>query len=190
MKKNNNNRGKAAIGAVLAAGMTAGAITAGCGKGAQYPQSNPIQSQESNVDITAADAVVIDGKTVEISDVNDRQPARGVAKPMYGVRQNPIRLMYGPRPRPGVGPTLPQPDEKVEGLAAVEMGVCEIVASALDVNVRSVGAKTELRNMSNEQRKRLKAELENRFEVSIPDETFGKLHTVSDVVNTICILKY
>ena len=190
MKKNNNNRGKAAIGAVLAAGMTAGAITAGCGKAAQYSQTSPVQSQESNVELTAADAVVIDGKIVEIDDVNNNPPRRDVAKPMYGVRQNPIHLMYGPRPRPGMRPALPTPDKKVDSPATVELGVYEIVASTLDVNVRNVGAMTELRNLSSKQRKQLKVELESRFDVTIPNDTFSKLRTVGDIVNTICSLKF
>ena len=60
MKKDNNNRRKVAIGAVLAAGVTTGAITA-CATG---NKSKPAQSEKPEIELTAADKVVIDGREV------------------------------------------------------------------------------------------------------------------------------
>ncbi len=192
MKKNNNNnnRGKATLGAMIAAGVTAGAISAGCGNSSQV--ASPVQQpQDASVEITAADKVVIDGHEVQLDDTMPTNLRRDVAKPMYGVRQNPIRLLYGPRPRPGIGrPVTPMPDVEPQGPAAVEPVVFEIVASTLNMNIRHVGAATELKGLSLEQRNQLKAELEKRFEVSIPNDSFNNVRTAADLVNTICALKF
>lgn len=189
MKKNNNNRGKATLGAMLAAGMTAGAIAAGCGNGTQAAPSSQ-QGQDANVEITAADKVIIDGKEVQLDDTTSQDMRRETAKPMYGVRQNPIRLMYGPRPRPGIRPVVPKPDRPVEGPAAVEPVVFEVVASALNMSPRHVGSVTELDELSAEQLNELKVELEKRLEVTIPSEAFSKVRTAGDLVNTICSIKF
>lgn len=193
MKKNNNNRGKATLGAMIAAGMTASALTAGCGKAAQTSQPAPLQPQRSNVELTAADKVVVDGQEVTIDDVAPAQdPKRQVAKPMYGVRQNPIRLLYGPRPNPRIRPVAPD-NQEVAPVAVVEDGVKELIATMLDTNSRNVQIVSKLDEdlkLSSEQRKQLKTELETKFDVVIPDDTFHNLKTVLDVINCICVLKY
>jgi acyl carrier protein len=189
MKKNNNNRGKAAIGAVLAAGMTAGAITAGCGKAAQPTTATPVQPQEANVELTAADKVVIDGREVQLGDEETREPRRDVAKPMYGVRPNPIRLLYGPRPNPRVNP-LPADDNQP---ASIEPRVIEVVAATLNVQPRSVKVMSSLSKdlkLDAEKKKQLKEALERRFEVVIPDDQFNAARTVGDLVNCIGVLKF
>lgn len=189
MKKDNNNRRKAAIGAMLAAGVTTGAIaTTACG---QVKTVDP-QSQKSEVELTAADKVVVDGQEVTIEDVAVQDSGRQMVKPMYGVRQNPIRLLYGPRPKPGVVPSLPD-HEDASPSAVVETGVVELIATMLDTNPRNVQIMSKLDedfNLTAEKRSQLKAKLENKFDVVIPDEKFNNLKTVGDVVNCICVLKY
>ena len=68
MKKDKNNRRKAAIGAVVAAGMTTGAIALA---GTPSPGPKPQETE-----LTAADAVVIDGERVEMEDAPDVWRAR------------------------------------------------------------------------------------------------------------------
>ena len=103
MKKDNNNRHKVAIGAMLAAGVTTGAIATGA---CTQVKTTEAQSPRNEVELTAADIVMVDGQEVTIEDVAplSQDPRRQQAKPMYGVRPNPIRLLYGPRPNPNMRP--------------------------------------------------------------------------------------
>lgn len=191
--KKNNNRGKAAIGAVLAAGMTASAITFGCGKTTQAAQSAPSQAQESNAGLTAADKVVIDGSEVQLADTDSIVPKKirqNTAMPMYGVRQNPIKLMYGPRPNPRMRPVVP---DDPNSATSIEPSVLELVANTFGLNQRSVRIDTKLNEdlkLSDSERQLLKKELERRFEVVIPDNQFNRLRTIADVINCICVNKY
>ena len=91
MKKDNKTRRKAAIGAMIAAGVTTGAIAACTGN-----EAKPSQSEKPEVELTAADKVVIDGQEIDSTEMLPRDTGRNVVRPMYGVRQRPINLMYGP----------------------------------------------------------------------------------------------
>lgn len=188
MKKDKNNKRKVAIGAMLAAGMTTGAIaTTACGQVKNTSQ----QSQKSEVELTAADKVVVEGQEVTIEDVAVPNPERQVAKPMYGVRQDRMRLLYGPRPNPNIRPAIPDIDESPT--AVVETGVKEVMAAMLNVNSSNVKTTSKFNedfNLTSEQRALLKDEIENKFDIVIPTEMFNKLKTVGDLVNCICVLKY
>lgn len=190
MKKDNNNRHKVAIGAMLAAGVTTGAIATGA---CTQVKTTEAQSPRNEVELTAADVVMVDGQEVTIEDVAplSQDPRRQQAKPMYGVRPNPIRLLYGPRPNPNMRPVQPVPEDVPS--AQVEAGVKEVMASMLNVssrNVKIISKLDEDYHLTAEQRKQLKGELERRFDITIPDDTFKNIKTVGDLVNTICVLKY
>ena len=69
----------------------------------------------------------------------------------------------------------------------------EVMASMLNVSSRNVKIISKLEedyHLTAEQRKQLKGELERRFDITIPDDTFKNIKTVGDLVNTICVLKY
>ena len=101
MKKDNKNRRKATIGAVLAAGMTTGALVIGAGNSA-----NAINAERPELGLTAADMVMIDGHEVTAGDMASPDNRRGKT-PIA----NPKKTMYGPRPRV-YGPRPPQPTPK------------------------------------------------------------------------------
>ena len=86
MNKDNKKR-KLALGAVVAAGVTTGAMAATPSPDAPKPSSNP------EVELTAADEVRIDGQSVDFDDLIAQIPPR--------VRDNQVKLMYGVR-RPKV----------------------------------------------------------------------------------------
>ncbi len=181
MSKSNKNRRKAAIGAMIAAGVTTGAITACASNDAK-----PEQSENPDVELTAADKVVIDGQEVDSTELVPQDPKRDMVRPMYGVRQQPIRLMYGPRPRPELNnPDVPNSP------AALERGVMEVVASTLDINPMNVQVSSRLNedfHITPQQRAQLKQALEDRFEIKIYDETFDMLKSVADLVNCVSVM--
>ena len=183
MKKDNKNRRKAAIGAVIAAGVTTGAIAACAGN-----EAKPTQSEKPDVELTAADKVVIDGEEIDSTQLLPRDTGRNVVKPMYGVRQRPINLMYGPRrPRPGIA----QPDDPASPVI-LERQVKEVVATTLSIAPRNVQIASKLDedfNITDEQRAQLKTALEDKFGIVIFDETFNVMKTVGDLVNCISVLK-
>ena len=182
MKKDNNNRHALAIGAVIAAGMTTGAMTA-CA-------SDNVRSNSNNnaaTEVTAADKVVVEGQEVQLDD-SFPQPGQHQANPMYGVRQRPIRLLYGPRPRPNFD-NRPSTDAR---LSIIEPKVIEVVAEVLGVDAQQVQLASSLNedlNMTEAQKEELKVALEKRFNVNIEDETLNMMRTVGDLVNCIDILK-
>jgi len=188
MKKDNNNRRKAAIGAVLAAGVTAGAVSA-------TQTGNEVTNAESQVpavEMTAADKVVIDGQEVQLEDMLPQEPVKNRAVPMYGVRQRPIVLMYGPKPRPG-RPALRPSTDSVQESVLIERQVLEVVASTLNIRPRNVTISSKLVEdfkVDAETSSKLKTALEEKFDVVIHDDTFKMMKTVGDLVNCICVLKY
>ncbi|MBR5087026.1 MAG: acyl carrier protein [Muribaculaceae bacterium] len=182
MKKDNNNRRKLAIGAVLAAGMTTGAMTACTGSEARNAGND-----KTGTEVTAADKVVVEGREVVLDD-SVPKPNPHQARPMYGVRERPIRLLYGPRPRPGFDNR--QVDDAQ--LSVIEPQVLELVTNVLGVDAAQVQTTSNLSrdlNITEAQKKELKAALEDRFNVNIEDDTFKMMKTVSDLVNCIIILK-
>lgn len=184
MNKDNKKRRKAAISAVLAAGMTTGAIAACAGN-----ESAPVQSEKSDVELSAADKVVVDGQEVSFDDLQQSQDSgRVVARPMYGVRQRPIHLMYGPRrPRPDVV----NPNDSVS-IGVVERQVMEVVATTLNINPMNVKVSSKLSEdlgVSDDNATQLKLALERKFDVVIFEDTFKMMSTVGDLVNCIYTLK-
>lgn len=182
MKISNKNRRKAAIGAVIAAGMTSGSMTACAGN-----EAKPVQSEKPDVELTAADKVVIDGQEVDSAELLPQDTVRNVVRPMYGVRQRPIHLMYGPRrPRPGVV----NPDDLTNPVV-IERRVMEVVASTLNVEPMNVQVTSKLDEdfkITKEQKKQLKVALESTFGVVIDDDTFNATHNVADIISCIMIM--
>lgn len=183
MKKDNKNRRKAAIGAMIAAGVTTGAIAACTGN-----EAKPSQSEKPEVELTAADKVVIDGQEIDSTEMLPRDTGRNVVRPMYGVRQRPINLMYGPRPRPRPGMNNP---DNPNNLAAIERNVMDAVATTLKIAPMNVQASSRLNEdfkITEQQRGQLKQELEDRFGIKIYDETFNMMRTVGDLVNCVTVM--
>ena len=181
MNKDNKNRRKAALGAVIAAGVTTGAIAACAGN-----ESKPLQSEKPDVELSAADKVVVDGQEIDSTELMPQDSGRNVVRPMYGVRQRPINLMYGPRPRP----QLNDPDNQ-NSAVVIEHNVMKVVASTLNIfpgNVKVTSRLDEDFNISQEKRAQLKQALEDRFGITIYDETFNMMHTVGDLVNCVAVM--
>ena len=183
MKKDNKNRRKAALGAVIAAGMAAGTMAA-----CSANEAKPEQSESPAVELSAADKVVIDGQEIDSTELLPRDTDRNVVRPMYGVRQRPINLMYGPRrPRPGIV----TPDD-ANNPAVIERQVMEVVASTLNIAPMNVQISSKLDEdfkITQQQREQLKTALEDKFGAEIYDETFDVMKTVGDLVNCISVLK-
>lgn len=184
MNKDNKNRRKATIGAVIAAGVTTGAIAA-CASN----EAKPVQSEKPEVELTAADKVVVDGQEIDSTQMLPVDTGRrGMVKPMYGVRQRPINLMYGPRPRPRPGMNTP---DSVNSVAAIERGVMEVVSTTLGIEPMNVQVSSRLAEdfkITSGQRERLKQALEMRYGIKIYDETFDAMRTVGDLVNCVCVM--
>jgi len=183
MKKDNRKRRNAAIGAMVAAGMTAGTISA-----CSTNEAKTSQDETSSIELTAADKVVIDGQEVDSTDIVAQDSGRNVVRPMYGVRQRPIRLMYGPRPKPR--PEIQFPDNSLTP-EVIERRVMEVAASTLNINPKNVQISSRLDEdfkITQEQRAQLKQGLENSFNIKIYDETFNMLRTVGDLVNCVTVM--
>lgn len=179
--KSNNKRRKAAITTMIAAGMTTGALTACAGADARN-ETQP----KPGVELTAADKVVIDGEEVQMEAPNRPDSVGHVAQPMYGVRRDPIRLLYGPRPRPGI--------DRNNGsqMAVLETQVIQVVASALNLDPENVTPESKLVDdlgITPRQTQNLKATLESKFDVVIQDDTMNAMRTVADLIDCIRILK-
>jgi acyl carrier protein len=140
------------------------------------------------VELTAADKVVIDGQEIDSTEMLPRDTGRNVVRPMYGVRQRPINLMYGPRPRPRPGMNNP---DNPNNLAAIERNVMDAVATTLKIDPMNVQASSRLNEdfkITEQQRGQLKQELEDRFGIKIYDETFNMMRTVGDLVNCVAVM--
>ena len=176
MKKDNNNRRKVAIGAVLAAGVTTGAITA-CATG---NKSKPAQSEKPEIELTAADKVVIDGREVDSTELM-LQDKRHLVRPMYGVRQRPIKLVYGPRPGRDME-FVPEPEDNV--LNDVFSDVARI--AELDSTYFSKWIPlSEQTGFTPEKRQELKEAIEKRFNLEIDDEVFDGFKELWDIVKYV-----
>lgn len=181
MKKENSNRRKAAIGAVLAAGVTTGVISA-CASN----EAKPEQSNKPDVELTAADKVVVDGQEIDSTEMMSPDSVRNVVRPMYGVRQRPIRLLYGPRPKP-----FPEAQNGMQAPDAIERQVMEVVSSTLRIDPRYVQNSSNLYEdykITQQQKAQLKQALEEYFEINIFDETFNVMRTVGDLVNCVTVM--
>lgn len=94
-KKNKGKKSLTAIGTVVAAGLTPGIVT---GTPVQEPTNNEIE-------LTAADAVAIDGETFDFDELFAMRGTDGT----YGMPQlvyGPPRTVYGPPPAFSINPDV------------------------------------------------------------------------------------
>lgn len=200
MKKKNQNKGKktlAAVGAVVAAGLTPGIIAA-------TPNAMPVQ--EPNIGLTAAEVVAIAGNTYSFDELYAmQQPADGrgqEADPQvamrYGVQPRPAQPSQPVRPKQPVRPTppaakyaTPRPPgqhetfygvvrpvkpavDEISLLDTIQEDLIDICVELLDADPYTRGYVFSLDSdlsremeMSEEQLKALKAEIKERYGVEV-----------------------
>ncbi len=180
MRKGGNKKHRLVIGAVVAAGVTTGAMAAGMTPEATN-RSNP------EVQLTAADRVVVDGQTVDFDQMlaqSTPQVRDHVAKPMYGVRKP---LVYGPRPRV-YGPRPPVRKDTAQVQDTIATRVIVLAATQAKVNPKTVTPKSNLVSdlgMDSLGVVELLITIEREFNVVIPDENLDKITTVKDIIEFI-----
>ena len=180
MRKGSNKKHRLAIGAVVAAGVTTGAMAAGMTPDAAA-QSNP------EVQFTAADRVVVDGQSVDFDQMlalSTPQVRDHVARPMYGVRKP---LVYGPRPRV-YGPRPPVRKDTVQVQDTIATRVIALTATQAKVDPKTINLKSELvrdLGMDSLGVVELLITIEREFNLVIPDETLDKMRTVEDIIKFI-----
>lgn len=216
-KKNKGKKTLAAVGAVVAAGLTPGIIAA-------TPHAMPVQ--DLNIGLTAAEVVAIAGNTYSFDELYAmQQPAGGrgqeSAAPQvamrYGVPPKPVKPSQpvakyaAPRP-PGQHETYygvprprihPQPPIDVIEVSAVldtiQEGLIGLCVELLDADPYTRGCVFSLDSdltremeMSEEQLKALKAEIKERYGVEVSYPRFylvGQLNTLRLVSEYIYKLK-
>lgn len=218
-KKNKGKRTLAAVGAVVAAGLTPGIIAA-------TPNAMPVQ--DPNIGLTAAEVVAIAGNTYSFDELYAmQQPAdAGVQEEApqvalrYGVQPRPTRPVKptpptakyaAPRP-PGQHETYygvprphihPQPPidviEVSAALDTIQEGLIGLCVELLDADPYTRGCVFSLDSdltremeMSEEQLKALKAEIKERYGVEVSYPRFylvGQLNTLRLVSEYIYKLK-
>ena len=180
MRKGSNKKHRLAIGAVVAAGVTTGAMAAGM-------TPDAVTQHNSEVQLTAADRVVVDGQTVGFDQMLAQltpQVRDHVARPMYGVRQP---LVYGPRPRV-YGPRPPVRKDTVQVQDTIATRVIVLTATQANVDPKTVNQKSNLvRDLGLDSLGvvELLITIEREFNVVIPDETLDKIITVKDIIEFI-----
>lgn len=170
MKKDNNKR-KLAIGAVVAAGVTSGAM-------AVVPQGEaPKQEAKPEAALTAADQVVVDGETVDFDNVLQ------LVSPVE--RNQRVRLMYGVK-RPKVyGPPPSYMKLLTQSKDSVVRGVGELVVQHTKVNPHLVKMESNLvtdLGLDSFGVVSLLIDVEKKFNVDMPDETVNSIKTVADII--------
>ena len=186
MKKDNNKRRKAAIGAVIAAGMTTGALAMCAGNSA-----NAINATRSEMFLTAADKVVIDGQEVTVGDMASADKKRN--KPNAGKK----KTMYGPRPRMyGPKPPSPTPEQKeksqdrsdslmityyVKDLLILKLHLDVIDYDSIPADARFV---EDLGADSLDIVEIIMA-VEEKYDIIIPDEKLDELTTVGQLIQFV-----
>lgn len=216
-KKNKGKKTLAAVGAVVAAGLTPGIIAA-------TPNAMPVQ--DPNIGLTAAEVVAIAGNTYSFDELYAmQQPAGGrgqeSAAPQvamrYGVPPKPVKPSQpvakyaAPRP-PGQHETYygvprphihPQPPidviEVSAALDTIQEGLIGLCVELLDADPYTRGYVFSLDSdltremeMSEEQLKALKAEIKERYGVEVSYPRFylvGQLNTLRLVSEYIYKLK-
>lgn len=179
MRKGSNKKHRLAIGAVVAAGVTTGAMAAGMTPDVAQP--NP------EVQLTAADRVVVDGQSVDFDQMlalSTPQVRDHVARPMYGVRKP---LVYGPRPRV-YGPRPPVRKDTVQVQDTIATRVVALTATQVKVDPKTINPKSELvRDLGLDSLGvvELLITIEREFNLVIPDETLDKMRTVEDIIKFI-----
>ncbi|MBR5117299.1 MAG: acyl carrier protein [Muribaculaceae bacterium] len=185
MKKDNKKRRKATIGAVLAAGMTTGALVIGAGNSA-----NAINAEKPDLGLTAADMVMIDGHEVTVGDMASPDNRRGKT-PIA----NPKKTMYGPRPRV-YGPRPPQPTPKQleqsqdrNDSIMITYYVKYLLLDELNLDVVSIDSiSSEARFVEDLGADSLNIAdiliaIEKKYEITIPDEKLEQLTTVGQLID-------
>lgn len=194
----NKNKGKktlAAVGAVVAAGLTPGAIVASA---AGMPPQSP------NVEITAAQVVSIAGSTYsfdELFAMQERANGPRQEQPQhasrYGSPQTQHTTMYGvPRPH------IPKPPVEIHvsaRLDTIQKGLIEYCIQLLDADPYTQGVAFDLdtdltreMEMSEDQLKQLKAFIEEHYGVEVSHHRFrlnGQLNTLRLISEYIYKLK-
>ncbi len=201
--KKDKNKGKktlAAVGAVVAAGLTPGAIVASA---AGMPPQSP------NVEITAAQVVAIAGSTYsfdELFAMQERANGPRQEQPQHASRygiphpQTQHQTMYGViRP---ITPPHPKPPVEIYASArldTIQEGLIEYCIQLLDADSYTQGVAFDIDSdltreieMSEEQLKQLKAFIEEYYGVEISHHRFrlqGQLNTLRLISEYIFRLK-
>lgn len=201
--KKDKNKGKktlAAVGAVVAAGLTPGAIVASA---AGMPPQSP------NVEITAAQVVSIAGSTYSFDElfamqerVNGPRQEQPQHASRYGIPrpQTQHQTMYGAM-RP-IHPPHPKPPIEIHvsaRLDTIQKGLIEYCIQLLDADSYTRGVDFDLDSdltreieMSEEQLKELKAFIEEYYGVEVSHHRFrlqGQLNTLRLISEYIFKLK-
>lgn len=173
MNKDNKKR-KLALGAVVAAGVTTGAMAVTPSPDAPKPSSNP------EVELTAADEVRIDGQSVDFDDVIAQIPPR--------VRDNQVKLMYGVR-RPKVYGGPPHyPKKPSQASDTIYNNVIDLAAKKANLKpwmVKPMSKLTTDLGLDSLGVVELLIDVEKQFNVVIPEETVNSIQTVKDIVDFV-----
>ena len=205
-KKNKGKKALTAVGAIVAAGLTPGIIAA-------TPGCMPVQSP--SVEVTAADAVAIDGQAYSFDElyamqqVDRSQRQRPAPRPQqqaarYGVPRPPSP-QYPPSTYYGV-PRPPVPAVVVEQTATIDreeiqMSILEYLMDycslLIDADKRGIiitpdSDLTKNLGLTEDELKELKAEIEDRYGVEVSHHRFrliGQLNTLRLVSEYITKIK-
>lgn len=174
MNKDNKKR-KMAIGAVVAAGMTTGAM-------AVVPSSEtPKQETNPEVELTAADRVVIEGEQVDFDQLVAQLPPQ--------VRNDRVRLMYGVRPRMYGPPPRIKDTIEQDTLDAQVINIASEIAKVPSNRVSLDSHLQEDLRMNKVAYIELIIAIERKFNIVVSDEALESMRTVADVVNYIKSVK-
>ena len=184
MKDDNKNRRKIAIGAMIAAGVTTGALAMGAGNGASAPGAG-----SSAGALTAADMVIIDGCEVTAADMALADKKHRGSKPNVEMR----KTMYGPRPKmygPKIDPNKDPRFQEREDSIRVNRQVVNIVFEQLELGDAMIALDArfveELGADSLDVVEIIIA-VEKEFKITIPDEKLEQLTTTEKLIS--CVLK-
>ena len=173
MNKDNKKR-KLALGAVVAAGVTTGAMAATPSPDAPKPSCNP------EVELTAADEVRIDGQSVDFDDLIAQIPPR--------VRDNQVKLMYGVR-RPKVYGGPPRyPKKPSQASDTIYNNVIDLAAKKANLKpwmVKPMSKLTTDLGLDSLGVVELLIDVEKQFNIVIPEETVNSIQTVKDIVDFV-----
>ena len=186
MKKDNKNRRKAAIGAVIAAGVTTGALSLSAGNSANATNAETPESA-----LTAADMVMIDGHEVTVEDMaspdNKRHsPNVRNRKTMYGPRPK----MYGPKPPTPTPEQLEKSQDRGDSLKITHY-VKDLLILRLHLDVADYDSiPLEARFVEDLGADSLNIEiifkaLEKKYNIIFPDEKLEELTTVGQLIQFV-----
>ena len=169
MKKDNKKR-RLALGAVVAAGVTTGAMAATPSLDAASEDIKP------DTELTAADEVRIDGQSVDFDELMAQLPPR--------VRDNRVRLMYGVRPKVYGGPPR-VPKKPVTAPDTIYSHVIDLAAKQAKLNPWQVKPMSTDLGLDSLGVVELMTAVEKKFNVVIPEETINSIKTVKDIIDFV-----